>query len=242
MARTIKPMDEQRYIRNIQWLVAIGAALLFLLIMVAWFGEGAQREWRKEQRAYLNLMQEITGEGADQGEQRFEQGILQVGLPELHRTDRCITCHNGMEDLRLTEAPLPHGSHPGSFLVDHPTQQYGCTICHGGQGGALTTRDAHAKDPEAHWAYPLLDQPYIQASCGKCHLAIFDVQQRKDSIAMQGMEVFLQGKSIFSREGCLGCHQARGLGGILGPDLTEQGEKTKHDYSFQGESRPSPTG
>ncbi len=30
----------------------------------------------------------------------------------------------------------------------------------------------------------------------------------------------------------LGCHKARGLGGILGPDLTHQGEKTKHEYSF----------
>ena len=47
------------------------------------------------------------------------------------------------------------------------------------------------------------------------------------------MEVFLRGKTIFSQEGCLGCHQARGVGGILGPDLTEQGEKTKHEYSFQ---------
>ena len=44
---------------------------------------------------------------------------------------------------------------------------------------------------------------------------------------------FLKGKLIFAAEGCLGCHQARGVGGILGPDLTEQGEKTKHEYSFQ---------
>jgi len=50
---------------------------------------------------------------------------------------------------------------------------------------------------------------------------------------MDGMEVFLKGLKIFSSEGCLGCHQARGVGGILGPDLTEQGEKTKHEYSFQ---------
>ena len=41
------------------------------------------------------------------------------------------------------------------------------------------------------------------------------------------------GKAYSLQEGCLGCHQARGVGGILGPDLTEQGEKTKHEYSFQ---------
>ncbi len=47
------------------------------------------------------------------------------------------------------------------------------------------------------------------------------------------MDVFVKGKAIFTAEGCLGCHQARGVGGILGPDLTEQGEKTRHEYSFQ---------
>jgi len=84
----------------------------------------------------------------------------------------------------------------------------------------------------------LLEQPYIQASCGKCHLAIFSEESPEmptpgSTTSMDGMEVFLKGKSIFAAEGCLGCHQARGVGGILGPDLTEQGEKTRHEYSFQ---------
>jgi len=213
--------------------VAAGAALMFLLIMVAWFGEGSRREWRNAQKEYLRLLDQIPGEGSGGDGAPTERGILQVALPQLHRTDRCITCHGGLEELKMEEAPQPHTTHPGTFLTDHPVGRYGCTICHGGQGGALTSMDAHGKDPRAHWTYPLLDQPYIQSSCGKCHLAIFDRQQNTDSAAIQGMEVFLQGKSVFSREGCLGCHQARGLGGILGPDLTEQGEKTKHGYSFR---------
>ncbi|MCK4747557.1 MAG: c-type cytochrome, partial [Bacteroidales bacterium] len=49
---------------------------------------------------------------------------------------------------------------------------------------------------------------------------------------MEGTGTFVHGKAIFNREGCLGCHRARGVGGIIGPDLTEQGEKTKHEYSF----------
>ncbi len=56
---------------------------------------------------------------------------------------------------------------------------------------------------------------------------------RGNGSSMEGMEVFVRGKSLFSQEGCLGCHKARGVGGILGPDLTRQGEKTKHEYSFQ---------
>jgi mono/diheme cytochrome c family protein len=99
-------------------------------------------------------------------------------------------------------------------------------------------KEAFGRLPETHWPYPLLDQPYIQASCGKCHLAIFESSAAEErsgagSYPLQGMEVFQEGLSLFAAEGCLGCHQARGLGGILGPDLTRQGEKTKHEYSFQ---------
>jgi cytochrome c2 len=71
-------------------------------------------------------------------------------------------------------------------------------------------------------------KPYIQSSCGKCHLSIFSEEQ-----SFEGIAVFREGQKIFNREGCLGCHKARGVGGIIGPDLTEQGEKTRHEYSFQ---------
>jgi len=133
----------------------------------------------------------------------------------------------------MEDVPQPHTLHPGTFLVDHPVQQYGCTICHGGQGGALTREEAFGQIPETHWPLPLLEQPYIQASCGKCHLSIFNHNDPGQDTEINGMEVFLRGKTIFALEGCLGCHQARGIGGIIGPDLTEQGEKTKHEYSFQ---------
>jgi mono/diheme cytochrome c family protein len=173
--------------------------------------------------------------GAPPGE--FEKGIFQVDLPQFHRSDRCISCHHGLENPLMEGKKQPHASHPGTFMEDHPLQDYGCTICHGGQPGALSRKEAFGRLPETHWPFPLLEQPYIQSSCGKCHLAVFSDEQEggdKDTPgAREGMEVFLSGKSIFSTEGCLGCHQARGVGGILGPDLTEQGEKTKHEYSFQ---------
>jgi mono/diheme cytochrome c family protein len=170
----------------------------------------------------------------------------------LDRVDRCISCHNGLEDPRMEVAPQPHRLHPGTFLEDHPVRKYGCTICHGGQGRALTMVDAHGQAHETHWPHPLMERPYIQASCGKCHLSIFsgfargtetdfngrpaDGPDREESAMYSGLEamdVFQRGRYLFSREGCLGCHKARGVGGIIGPDLTEQGEKTKHEYSFQ---------
>jgi len=226
-------MNEQKYTYRIQWLVLIGAALLLLLLFVAWISEGVNKEWRKQQRAYLELLSETSPSDDNTGSEDFERGIFQVELSHLNRVDRCISCHHGLEDPRMANASQPHALHPGAFLTDHPVQKYGCTICHGGQGGALTREDAHGQLMETHWPYPLLDQPYIQASCGKCHLTIFNHERTDQSLEMDGMEVFIRGKNIFSQEGCLGCHQARGVGGIIGPDLTEQGEKTKHEYSFQ---------
>lgn len=236
MAGHISLMNEQKYTYRVQWLVLIGAALLLLLLFGAWISEGLNKEWRSVQKEYARILEEISPvDGAPVDE--FEGGIFQVELPHFNRADRCISCHHGLENPQMEEKQQPHASHPGTFLEDHPLQDYGCTICHGGQPGALSREEAFGRLPETHWPFPLLEQPYIQSSCGKCHLAVFSDEQEgaeKDSPgASEGMEVFLAGKGIFSSEGCLGCHQARGVGGILGPDLTEQGEKTKHEYSFQ---------
>jgi mono/diheme cytochrome c family protein len=218
-------------------MVLIGAALLLILLLGAWITEGLGKEWRTVQKEYARILREQSPVDGTPRE-AFEQGIFQVDLGHFKRSDRCISCHVGLENPDMEGVPQPHAIHPGTFLQDHPMQDYGCTICHGGQPGALSMDEAHGRLPDTHWPFPLLEQPYIQSSCGKCHLAVFSDAPEEDSSRSQsgagkGMEVFLAGKDIFSAEGCLGCHQARGVGGILGPDLTEQGEKTKHEYSFQ---------
>ncbi len=226
-------MDEQGYRHRVEWAVAVGTGLLFLLVVISWIGEGTGREWRKAQREYLGILGEKENPETAVRSGIAERGIIQIDLQALNRVDRCVSCHLGMDDPGMAQVSQPLGMHPGDFLADHPVQQYGCTVCHGGQGRALTSKDAHARTGEVHWTYPLLDQPYIQSSCGKCHLSIFGEGGMEEGDSIPGMEVFLHGKNVFSREGCLGCHQARGLGGILGPDLTEQGEKTEREYSFQ---------
>jgi mono/diheme cytochrome c family protein len=154
--------------------------------------------------------------------------IYQVSPEGLNRTDRCMTCHLGLENPGMAAAPQPHTMHPGEYLIQHPVDKFACTVCHGGQGRAIDRIHAFGEEPFTHWDLPLLHPPYIESSCGKCHLGIFS-----DQTVLAGTETFINGKIIFQREGCLGCHQARGVGGIVGPDLTEQGEKTKHEYSFK---------
>ncbi len=209
-----------------RWVVIIASLILLVLIMAAWIEEGFFRDWKKYQVDYAEL---VAGMESFSGSEMVQtREIYQVILEDLNRVDRCITCHNGLENPFMADSPQPHTTHPGNHLVDHPITKYGCTVCHGGQGRALEMDEAFGRDSRFHWPSPLLSQPYIQSSCGKCHLAIYNESQE-----FEGTAVFYSGKRVFSREGCLGCHKARGVGGIIGPDLTEQGDKTKHEYSFQ---------
>jgi len=226
LARDLINMNETNYIRGMRWIVIIASVILLVLILTAWIREGFFREWKKYQMDYVTL---VTGMESFSGAEMVQtREVYQVDLEDLDRVDRCISCHNGLENPFMVDSPQPHRTHPGNHLTDHPVTKYGCTVCHGGQGRALDMDEAFGRNPRFHWPHPLLSQPYIQSSCGKCHLAIYN-----ESREFEGTGVFYSGKDVFSREGCLGCHKARGVGGILGPDLTEQGDKTKHEYSFQ---------
>ena len=211
---------ESRYIKTYKLITAVASVVLILLIFSAWTREGILAEWKKHQKNYARI-DTISAE-------KFPIAIRQLELPDLGRNDRCISCHNGMENPAALSFDQPNTSHPGTFLDHHPPARFGCTVCHGGQGRALDKLQAHARDESVHWPFSLMEQPYIQSSCGKCHLTLFI-----DGIEMPGTDVFWEGQVIFNHEGCLGCHKARGLGGTVGPDLTRQGEKTKHEYSFQ---------
>jgi mono/diheme cytochrome c family protein len=221
-------LKEEKTIQRYQWTVAIASGLLIVFLVAAWILSGPSLEWKKLQREYFKFSEEVYG-GDDMVTSQFiRKGILQFESDGLNRIDRCATCHLGLEDPLMSDAPQPFTSHPEGFFDSHPPDQYGCTVCHGGQGRALNSREAHGTELSTHWDHPLLSDPYIQSSCGQCHLAIFS-----ESADFGHTDVFREGQEIFNREGCLGCHKARGVGGIIGPDLTEQGEKTRHEYSFQ---------
>jgi len=218
-------MDEGGHIRRFRWITLISGSILIALILAAWLGATWFPSWKKYQSAYYDLAIEASGE---EGFDPEPAAIRQVSSKGLKRTDRCISCHLGLENPAMADAPQPHTLHPGDFLADHPVEQFGCTVCHGGQGRAMSRVHAFGIDKDTHWDLPLLYPPYIESSCGKCHLSIFTPHE-----VMAGTGTFIHGQNLFNREGCLGCHKARGVGGILGPDLTEQGEKTKHEYSFR---------
>lgn len=206
----------------------LAAFVIILTLIACWFNEGVFPPWKQIQRNYRKSLREKLKDPAERSSLIPEISVYQVTIPELNRTDRCMTCHLTMEISIPDTCSQPFSPHPGNHLTYHPVSRFGCTICHGGQGQALDKQNSFALNPRNDWHQPILSPPFLESSCGKCHLSLFST----NSLLVQS-KVLDYGRTIFLREGCLGCHKSRGVGGMLGPDLTAQGDKLKHEYNFR---------
>lgn len=131
-------------------------------------------------------------------------------------TDRCQSCHVGMEPkyvpatLTLTKADLglekshdaPFSSHPDQdFFTWHPLDKFGCSPCHGGNGRALVSVEkAHGR--YEHWLWPLYYPENYDAGCQQCHSA---------DAWTQDAPVLNEAKELFRSRGCIGCHNYAGF-------------------------------
>lgn len=189
------------------------AATLFLVGA----GENDKRkQWQGFQHTYKALYQErlnaklTEAQAAGQADDvdRFTRMMAEaaaspekmkvVFLPDANANDLCGTCHIAMENPMFKDDPNPLKAHPKEILVDHPISNYGCTLCHHGQGVGLTVEKGHGF--EENWESPRLPLAYTQASCFECHENVY---------GLKGAEKGAEGKSIFVEKGCYGCHDAR---------------------------------
>lgn len=190
--------------------IFFGLSMLALVLLIAALWQASTPNWKNYQRQFLQLeAQGEPNEAAKAAVLNTPLEIHQVMLPGLQRVDRCTTCHLGVDDPTMKNAPEPFRYHAG--LGPHIPSKFGCTICHGGQGLATDKKDAHGD--VAFWSTPLLAKDYIRASCGRCH---------KEG-EVPGVPELTEGRHLFETEGCRGCHKLNGVGGSIGPDLTEEG-------------------
>ncbi|HEX7602975.1 MAG TPA: c-type cytochrome [Polyangiaceae bacterium] len=122
--------------------------------------------------------------------------------------DRCGSCHLGADGVPPVDGDPLFAAHPP---IPHDPTRFGCTICHGGQGRALTARAAHTG--ESNWDEPLLPRPYREAACGVCH----------SRVVVPDPERVASGQALFDARGCSACH------GVEGRDVA-----AKHDLSQAG--------
>jgi mono/diheme cytochrome c family protein len=185
---------------------------LALILVAAW--KSSTPSWKTYQHAFLQL--EAQGEPnavTKAAVLATPPEIHQVMLTGLQRVDRCTTCHLGVEDPTMANAPEPFRYHAG--LGPHIPSRFGCTICHGGQGLATDKESAHGG--VQFWENPLLTKEYIRASCGRCH-------KEGD---VPGVPELTEGRRLFETQGCRGCHKLNGVGGSIGPDLTAEGAQRR---------------
>jgi mono/diheme cytochrome c family protein len=236
------------------------SATSIVVLAVEAYRQNYTGHWREIQQSYGKMLRV----NADTGRERrsaasFDLAIRQVFLPELGRIDRCTTCHLGVANPEMADAPPPLATHPGEALKHHPVEKFGCTICHQGQGRAITAEAAHGWDadgaPVPKFMAPLLRGDTIYTSCGRCHYEVDLYGGQSDlyafsfqagapdvtkpritkavlALSLPGADVLVRGKQLVVEKGCLGCHRYRGGGGDLGSDLTYVGDKRTHDYDF----------
>ncbi|MGA8212182.1 MAG: c-type cytochrome [Candidatus Sulfotelmatobacter sp.] len=169
---------------------AFGVVSLLLLISLAIApAKNYFSEWRHYQSQYLTL---IRSRGDAVTLQRhFHGGIQQIWLPQLGVVDRCTTCHVGLKEASLADVSAqPFRRHP---VIPHTLDQFGCVMCHRGQGPATTVEEAHRST--LAWEQPTLPARFVQSSCGQCHRA-----------PLTGTPQLNLGRNLLARYGCVHCH------------------------------------
>ncbi len=212
-------------------LLVLIAALAVLAVGVAAIVFDNAPDWKYYQSEFGAIVAETV---ADADLDTLPSGIQQVWVEDLDRVDRCTTCHLGISWKGLEEIEQPWTTHPMPEIFDnHPVEDFGCTVCHGGQGSALTEYDAHGF--VEHWEEPLLSDiaaseydprkppPLHEIKCNFCH---------RYERSTEGMPYINRAKDFVRTKGCKICHVINGSGGKLGPDLTREGDKNVEGYDF----------
>ncbi len=194
----------------------VSVLILMTIIGVVVREQNNRNKWKKYQAEYnsryiekLNVKIQEAEQAGDEislkkwaklkADQERSQAVKmrQVFLPGSQTRDLCMTCHIGMKNSLFTDSENPLKAHPPEILKTHKIDNFGCTLCHHGQGVGLTVEKAHGH--EENWELPRLPLKYAQSTCLECHEVVF---------GLEGAEKASQGRTNFVEMGCYGCHDA----------------------------------
>lgn len=202
---------------------AVSSVVLLVVLAISPFKD-YRREWKQYKRSYLRFAQSRPDTKrliAD-----YSPNIDQIWIPGMNVVDRCTTCHQGIAQPSLADLsiPQPFRAHPA---IPHNVREWGCTVCHRGQGPATEVAEAH--ESTLAWEQPILPTHFIQASCGSCHLSDLAETPQLD-----------RGRQLLATLNCTGCHKLQGVErpAMLGPDLTSVGTKVSREWIYKWLKEP----
>ncbi len=242
---------------RLRFVLAIASFIVLIVHGIVFFDQFFNK-WERHQTAYFDQARSMAKSDAERlmfegRKPKVEQIIVTRFGGE--RVDRCTTCHIAADDPRFKDFAEPLKAHPytealgdkqenGRWQRRHKFADFGCTICHDGQGRGLETFYAHGADH--YWPDPLLgyvtqanwradfkdrlkDNDLMQANCAQCHT----------EENFKSTPLVAKGRQLFFNKNCYGCHKIEGLSnGTLGPDLSEVGKKFKVDYLYESLVEP----
>jgi len=185
-------------------------AVLFMVILAVAPLKDYMREWKGYQVGYNRLIAELP-----QRVKPVDVGIRQLWVQKLDRVDRCVTCHLGIKEPALRNAPEPYRAHP---QIAHDVEEFGCTFCHEGQGAATEYRESVGKTKYAD--KPILPRPFLEASCAKCH--------RESDVPHA--PILNLGRALIRDYNCAGCHKLPGEKKLWVPSLDGIGGKVNRTW------------
>jgi mono/diheme cytochrome c family protein len=211
------PLRSRPTLRELAYFGVVSLVLLVSLAIAP--AKNYFSDWRHYQKSYLKIAgQRQSGTLV----RSFQGGIHQTWIAKLGVVDRCESCHVNLNGALVGATAQPFRKHPP---IPHTLDQFGCAICHRGQGPATSVEEAHYTT-EA-WEQPLLPARYLESGCGQCHLG-----------PLQGAPRLNEGRALLSTQGCVHCHTvAQPDGNLLTPDdnpppLTHIAEKTSREWIY----------
>lgn len=186
------------------------SSIVFLLVLAISPLKDFFREWKWYQYKYNDLIKELP-----QRIKPAEVGIKQLWVKKLDKIDRCVTCHLGLKEKALSTVNQPFRTHPHIY---HDFEEFGCTICHEGQGLSTTFKESIGK--VKYWDRPIFPREYMEASCAKCH---------KEKQVPQA-PILTLGRKLIEESNCVGCHKIDGFSKQWVPSLDGIGSKVNRRW------------